>query len=299
VRHSPHGIIRDGHHWAGKRRLMLTWRKTSAVLAVLLFLGVHFGAFGWLGWTIDSDVSALPASVQPTVIKSSPNHSAELQSLLASWAPANDKAQWGIYVQQLSGGNAFASYQPDKQFYPASLYKLLLLRSVLEKLPYSNWSRSSGKSTIYAQCIDRMIRISDNACGITMGNYAGWSAVNNRLKTLGLTNTLLNGADSQLHTTASDMGLYLKQFYGLQDYSQAKDAVMSVMSAQIYRAGIPAGSSGCTVYDKIGDLNGFKHDAAIVKCQNTTYVLTVLSKGGSYAQIADIASKVNAALVQN
>jgi beta-lactamase class A len=149
------------------------------------------------------------------------------------------------------------------------------------------------------KCVDRMIRYSDNNCGIALGTYAGWTPATNQLKALGLSSTDLNTADNQLHTSAGDVAKYLEYFYGDNSYPDSKQFALNVMSQQVYRSGIPAGSTGCKVYDKIGDLNGYKHDAGVVVCPNTTYILVVMSKGGSYAQIADIAGQVHDRLVSD
>lgn len=269
-----------------------------AMMAVMVLLGEHFAG----GKTIAPQVAtaASPPQVLAPISTGKPvsapeDESTRLNSLFASWAAQNKNDQWGIALHQLSGGMADASYQPDQRFYPASIYKLLILETLFKKAPYTTWGKAFTGGTL-AKCVDRMIRYSDNTCGIALGKYAGWTPANNQLKSLGLSDTALNTADSQLHTTAGDVSKYLQYFYADNTYPQAKQFVLDVMSKQVYRQGIPAGSPGCTVYDKIGDLNGYKHDAAVVVCPDTTYILVVMSKGGSYAQIADIAGQVNSVL---
>jgi beta-lactamase class A len=281
-------------------RWFLFGLQVMAMMAVLVVAGEHF--------TGDQTVvppQVVSAASPPQVLAPistekptpPPDESAQLNSLFSDWTQQNNKAQWGIALQQLSGGTAAASYQPDQRFYPASIYKLLILETLFKKVPYSTWNKALAGTTL-SKCVDRMIRYSDNTCGVALGGYAGWTPATNQLKSIGLTNTVLNTSDSQLHTTAGDVSKYLQYFYADNTYPQAKQFALNVMSRQIYRQGIPAGSPGCTVYDKIGDLNGVRHDAAVVVCPKTTYVLTVMSKGGSYAQIADIARRINSIVVE-
>ena len=277
---------------------MLFAVQVVAIMAVLVVVGEHFTASKSVVPSQVATAAAPPQVLTPIVTEQSappPDDSQQLKSLFAAWAAQNKNAQWGIQLRQLSGGTADASYQPDQRFYPASIYKLLILETLFKKIPYSSWSKPIGGTT-FSKCIDRMIRYSDNNCGIALGGYAGWTAANNQLKSLGLGNTTLNTTDSQLHTTAGDVAKYLEYFYSDNTYPQAKQFALSVMSQQVFRQGIPAGSPSCTVSDKIGDLNGYKHDAAVVVCPKTTYIMVVMSKGGSYAQIADIARQANVIL---
>jgi len=65
------------------------------------------------------------------------------------------------------------------------------------------------------------------------------------------------------------------------------------MKTQVYRQGIPAGSEGAVVADKVGFLeDGTLNDVGIVYGKNSTYVLSVLSTGSSWASIANVATAV-------
>jgi beta-lactamase class A len=274
---------------------------TAMTLAIVL-VGEHFAGGHSIAPQVATAAAPPPQVLTPAATEQTPtpkDKSAELNSLLSSWAVQHKSQQWGISVRQISGGDAQASYQSDQRFYPASIYKLLILETLFKKTPYSAWGKSLSNGMTITKCVDRMIRYSDNNCGVALGIYAGWTPATNQLKSLGLTNTALNTPDNQLRTSAGDVAKYLEYFYADTAYPDAKQFTLNVMSQQLYRSGIPAGSTGCTVYDKIGDLNGYKHDAGIVACPDTTYILVVMSKGGSYAQIADIAAQAHDMLVSN
>ncbi|MBX4197484.1 class A beta-lactamase-related serine hydrolase [Candidatus Saccharibacteria bacterium] len=190
-----------------------------------------------------------------------------------------------------------ANYQATKAFYPASIYKLLLLPSLFDKAPLDTWGQliptGSGKMVL-SDCVDKMIRLSDNNCGAAVGSWLNWNKVQKQLSAMGLSGTNLATREDKVHTTAGDVSRLLNQWYQSQSGIPAGQFVLSSMQRQIYRKGIQAGSPGCTVYDKVGDLNGYRHDAAIVDCGDVSYSLVIMSKGGSYAQIADLATQINA-----
>jgi beta-lactamase class A len=290
-----------GHRRANSSRRYWRWLQ-MAVAAVLVFT-----AAAAINAVVSGDDSrALASAAPPPVVivpsgtvaaPPQPSQSQRLQDLLNSWTAAHPAQQWGISVQQLSGGQASAGYQADKQFYPASLYKLLLLQSLFNKATFSSWNQSistgGGKMTL-SDCVDRMLRLSDNNCGTAVGKFVGWKTATTQLKAMGLAGTDLSLPDPKLHTTAGDVSSYLNQFYQTLAGTQSGQFAGSSMARQIYRGGIQSGSPGCSVSDKVGDLNGYRHDAAIVSCGDISYILVIMSKGGSYAQIADLATQVNA-----
>jgi beta-lactamase class A len=227
---------------------------------------------------------------------------ARLQKLIEQWVGRNPDQAWGVSVEVLGDKPVLAQHQPLLRMYPASLYKLLITQSLSEKVSADEWDKRTvydyrGSHT-YSQCVDLMIRLSDNACGEAVGNAIGWPKVDGRLVAIGLENTKLNSADNRF-TTAADMSRFIRLLYEEPILShRAKDQVMSAMKVQKFRDGIPAGSPDCTVYDKIGDLDGYKHDVALVECGDVTYSLAILSKGGSYKQIAELAKTINSHLIR-
>jgi beta-lactamase class A len=70
-----------------------------------------------------------------------------------------------------------------------------------------------------------------------------------------------------------------------------RDFMLGLMRAQVYRQGVPAGTSA-VVADKVGFLNGYLNDAAIVYHPNGTYVISVMTSGASWGKIAEITRKI-------
>jgi hypothetical protein len=82
---------------------------------------------------------------------------------------------------------------------------------------------------------------------------------------------------------------------GLNDGTLVKganrDRLLNNLGRHPYRYGIPTGSSG-DVHDKVGFLWDYVHDAAIVKHPRGTYIMTVMTKGQSYAAIASVTREI-------
>jgi len=71
----------------------------------------------------------------------------------------------------------------------------------------------------------------------------------------------------------------------------SRDRLLSAMKRNIYRQGIPAGTSA-QVADKVGFLDGLFHDAGIIYSRKGTYVLTIMSDGSNWATIAQLTREI-------
>lgn len=219
---------------------------------------------------------------------------AVLEAQIEAWGQSHSEQQWGAVVQQLTNGSLNVNYRAESPFHPASLETLLALQTLTSHYAYSTWNQplaATGMSI--SDCVTKMIKDSDKNCTTAIGILIGWKGVNYELKKAGLTSTDLANYDvNKLHTSASDVETYLHKFYQSPD-SPAKQFILKLLKQQTLRDGIPAGSPGCKVYDKAGEYGQYRNDAALVVCPKVTYNLVVLSKGGTYDQIADLSKLVN------
>jgi beta-lactamase class A len=220
--------------------------------------------------------------------------SAGLQAVLNNWLAANANVQWGISIAEVDGKNRSAGYHADTSFEPASIYKLYVSYTVQSQIAAgtldANTITSTGQSI--ATCLDVMIINSDNPCAQALGTMVGWNAVTADAHAAGFSNTNLSANITS--STANDTTSYLgKLAHGsLMDGTQTT-ALINRMKRQIYRQGLPAGSSGATVADKVGFYSNYLHDAGIIYYPNGTYVISVFSSGGSWSQIANLAKTVS------
>jgi beta-lactamase class A len=214
-----------------------------------------------------------------------------LQALVSYWAQTHG-GTYGIMLRSTDGAIT-AELNADKQFTSASTYKLYVAYFIYKKVEAGTLSLNDTTSTgnTVAGCIDKMIRLSDNECAIALGYIIGWSANDPALHALGLTSTTLS---SGAHlTTARDAATYMWAFQNGSLLSAGYlSALKAVMSEQIYRRGIPAGSLG-TVYDKVGFLGSLNHDVALVEHPKGSYVLTIYSSGSSFDTISTLAKAIS------
>lgn len=214
-----------------------------------------------------------------------------LQALVNDLVKDKDMA---ISVRKLGDTGVHAN--GDKQYHPASTYKLFVAYSVLKRVDDGRMSlgqTTSGGQTL-AQCLDNMIVNSDNACAEWFGATIGWNTVTNEARALGASRTTLS---RPFVSTTNDQALFLQKLesnqLGLAEPSRAR--LLDAMKRQVFRRGIPAGV-GVPVADKVGFLEGYLHDSAIVYSPKGVYVLVIYSNGSSWGAIADAARQIHAQL---
>ncbi|HEX9153782.1 MAG TPA: serine hydrolase, partial [Candidatus Saccharimonadales bacterium] len=221
------------------------------------------------------------------------NSDKELASLVAGIASA--KGGYGISLMEIDGRSANAN--GDKQFVAASTYKLYVAYAVIREVEAGRMSWSDTISGRTAEkCFDDMIVVSDNNCPLAFGRQIGWQTINSLIHELGISSSTRLGSGA-MYTTPNDLAYFL---YRLEKGSllpaAGRERLIAAMKRQSYtRAGIPTGAGG-TVADKVGDVDGYLHDAAIVYGSKKTYVLVVMTYGSSWPGIADTASRVDAVI---
>ena len=146
-------------------------------------------------------------------------------------------------------------------------------------------------------CFNKMISLSDNDCAKKFLNEIGHQKITNDIQAIGLTNSTFMKSDG-IYTTPNNQALLAGMIATGQNFSSAnQQRLISAMKGNVYRQGIPAGVSG-TVADKVGFLDGLLHDTAIIYGTNGTYVLSIMTDGSSWANIAELARQIDALRAQ-
>lgn len=263
-------------------------------------------AFGWreysknsvpLASITSSELSAQPSG--PTILpfktpdaepeKVSDTISPALQALLEQWQKTHPERKWSVAVNGLENISFQASLDSETAFHPASIYKLFLSFSLFKE---ETLETLKSQSTLL-ECVNLMLKVSDEPCGDTIGKYIGWSKTDQLLKEQGLNHTKLDRSEGPI-STASDTAKLVKGLYDGSLYSPSvRQYVLDILKQQTRRQGIPAGCSGCMVYNKTGDLGDVRHDAAIIETGKVKYVLVIFTDGASYSQIAELTKQIN------
>lgn len=240
----------------------------------------------------DGVVTATLAVLPPTVAyeRSYSKTPEGLQALINDLV--KDKGDFAISVRKLGDSGVHAN--GDKQYHPASTYKLFVAYSVLKRVDGGQMSlgqATTGGQSV-AQCLDNMIVNSDNACAEWFGQAISWGSITNEARAIGASRTNLNSKSPV--STPNDQALLLQKLesnqLGLSEPSRAR--LLDAMKRQVYRKGIPAGV-GVSVADKVGFMDGLLHDSAIIYAPSGVYVLVIYSNGSSWATIADAARQIH------
>lgn len=198
-----------------------------------------------------------------------------------------------IVVKQLNGDGWYAADSENISTVSASTYKLFVAKILFDKMNRGETSwNDSILDTDVDTCFDRMTIASTNPCAQEWLNRWGRSTVNQTIWNMGFSKGTTFTDPEAVHTTAADLAKYMT---GLEDGSlvsgDQRTRLLTSLSTHPYRYGVPTGSSG-KVWDKVGFLWDYVHDAAIVHHPRGKYVIVVMTKGRSYATIADITRQI-------
>lgn len=203
---------------------------------------------------------------------------------------------WSVSVRDLNS-ERMANVNADKTHEAASFYKLFLLAPLENKLDASKWSNHLNRQNIKT-CVEMMIKVSDNDCGVAIGNYVGWQNVDTTSASLGLKKTKINNAVQQ-NTTSREVSELMYRLQNSQLLSdKARRIVFDGLYEQKFRDGIPKGCGpNCLVGNKTGDNGKVRHDAAVVTHGSAKYVVVIMSTGGTWQQVADVEHLIDEAML--
>lgn len=208
------------------------------------------------------------------------------------------KGNYGISVTELSGQGRSASTNGDRKYVTASTYKLFVAYMVLKDLESGNLKNSDviTAGLNVTQCWEEMIVRSANRCAIAYIQRYGADNIVNKMHELGFASVEHN---STWWATPNDMALYMNKLErGEILQGESRDFLLGLLKRQIWRYGIPTGIKNVTIADKVGFLEDYIHDIAIIYSPKGTYILAVMTKGGSYGGIADVARRVHQYMMQ-
>lgn len=181
-------------------------------------------------------------------------------------------------------------------------------RSVLDGSPYALRPSDDSDSTLYLREGDSvavhelarlMIVRSSNLATNLLIDLLDPVRINERARALGADSIeVRRGVEDQKafdagiinSTTARDLAVLLRVLAdGTSATRASTDVMLEILSAQEFRAGIPAGvPTGTRVANKTGTITGIHHDAAIVFPKGRPpYVLVILTRGFADAAAAD------------
>lgn len=202
-----------------------------------------------------------------------------------------------ISVREVTGSQRSASTAGSTTRVTASTYKLFLAYSIIRQVEDGamSWSDSVLGDRDLAGCFQDMVVFSDNPCPEAIGPEIGWTEIYSDAAGAGANRT--GQGEGAIVTSADDLTSLLTRLEAgsLAMSGSGHQRLQDALAANIHRQGVPAGSSG-QVLNKPGFINGYLHDAAIVRHPQGTYVLSIMSEGSSWDALASITAQIEAAL---
>lgn len=247
---------------------------------------------------VDQTVELAVTKVPPhlSYVRTYSQSDAGLLAIVKDWEGSH-YGDFGVIVREIGGQNRYAEFQPDKPFVTASTFKMFVYYAV--QLKIADGSVSYGTKTdmgwTVEACLTEMIVKSTNPCAISLMNLVGWQWAEDRAHEAGFTSTNINnqGGGDKHSTIRDETNFMLRLYHRTLMGQEATDRLLGYFKRQIWRAGIPSGvPSGTTVADKVGFYDGWVHDVAIVYGPKSTYILGIMSHGGSDPAFADLSRKV-------
>lgn len=247
----------------------------------------------------NSEPLNLPLAIVPPKVNYVRQYSSTnqgLQAIVQDWE-ASTYGTFGVIVREIGGQNRYAEFQPDRPFVTASTYKLFVYLTVIKKIETGevSYGQATDMGWSVEDCLEEMIVHSTNPCAISLMNLVGWDTVQNTTIQSGFTSTTVNNIDggNKYSTVRDETNYMLRLNAGTLMGEEGTQRLLGYLKRQIWRAGIPSGiPRGVTVADKVGFYNGWVHDIAIVYSPNATYILGIMSRGGSDPGFANLSRRV-------
>lgn len=253
----------------------------------------------------DTDVNNIAtAETAEAAVKSLQQNTASAQLMAANSrviAPINATPEsLNAYIQQLSsrgesiavifkkvGDQQIFSVNSERVYTAASTYKLFVAYSVMKRIDAGqlSWGAPFAGTTV-GNCFDKMIVLSDNSCAEAFLSRFGFSTVAAEGRSLGA--GTVSFSPGNMRVSANDLAVLLEKLgNGSLVSSGSMNRLLGVMQRQVYRRGIPAGSS-YQVADKVGFLYALLHDAALIDTPNGRYVAVIMTDRSSWGRIAEL-----------
>lgn len=286
-------------HWYQKK---VGWFGKTLVLTLILGL-TGSGVFGYAYHINDQkSLAALVNKSRLQKVTASPieetpaKNIIDVQTVLDRWVKDHPNQKFSVVAKSIEGPTFDAKLNQDKTYESLSLHKLFLLVPLYAQVPHEqhktiNLAVNGGQKSM-SVCVDVMIRLSNDICNGAVSSYIDWDKTSDLLKQHGLNKTSFFDDNKNLKTTAQDTADLLQKINSDLFSTSAKSSVLSLLREQYYRQGVPASCPGCVVANKADGRDSLANDAAIVQYSGGRYVLVIIAKDSSLAEISELSGRI-------
>ena len=227
------------------------------------------------------------AESEESVPQSNHNISQSLQTALTDIS--NEfPVQLSYRIVDLNNGEVF-ELNPQRQHVAASLYKLFVVYEIYKQIEAEEMSYDDivPKADLpVSTCINRAIRVSDNACAKFLGEMYGWVELESTVKSLGYTSTRLNNYfpdgsyDGDKYTTAHDVSKLLQNLSDSKGISNTSQySFIGHLHGQQMNSTVPVTPPGFSIAHKTGEIYSVVSDAGYLYTPTTVYSYVIITDG--------------------
>lgn len=171
----------------------------------------------------------------------------------------------------------------DRNYVSASLYKLFIAYYAYDQIDKGLLSLNTViEDRTVDSCLDDMITVSDNECGVALGDYFGWTNVTNMIQANGFSDTVIVRTEepgSEFITTPSDIESFLNRLHSGELLNNPNtDHLIDLLLRQQINDRLPLAIPSATVIaHKTGDVYNYIHDAGIIYTDDGDYSFVMMS----------------------
>jgi len=259
--------------------------RTLAFVVVLALLGAGCGGSGGDDPATTSTTTAVTTTttIPTTTTEPASSIASRLQSTIDGYV-GTQAVPFTVVAVDLTSG-ARAAHLADRVLLSASLYKLFvaaeLERRIADGALDPTGPAGDGSGRTVEQCLDAMIVVSDNPCGVAGLRIVGGGALDASLHAAGYEGTTLG---SPQQTTAADVALFLQRAHDGSllgagaGHLEATKHLYGLLQRQQVNDRLPTGlPPGTPIAHKTGDRRTVAHDAGIITTARGPLLLAVLS----------------------
>lgn len=277
----------------GAQKRLAAWRGFLACLVFgVVISGMIINLYSLAQPTYAETPGPVPlVSPAATPVISNPKTN-QLQIDIDQWVANHPKSKWGVSVRSMDNTSVSAESNGQQKFSLASLYKLFLLQPLAANVPAETWMTTRISTRSYADCVNVMLRLSDNPCAEAIGAKIGWAKAEKNLRTSGYLQTTFRDKGFA-SGTAADTSQMLQNLYSGQEFNDsARKFILDAMSTAKKKEAIRLACLDCTVYNKTGDLGTVHNDAAIIQKNGKTYTIVILSEGSTWQEVTELSKLI-------
>ncbi|MBI3282891.1 serine hydrolase [Candidatus Curtissbacteria bacterium] len=189
------------------------------------------------------------------------------------------QGRWSVLVKDLKTTKIYA-YNENETIASASVYKLTVMWTTFQELENGRMKLDDPiGNTNVEEALRLMIAVSDNDAAIALSEKIGWGKIHRLMDSVGIVGFDLI-TENGPYTTAKATADLLERIYKNTAVSpSASKKMLELLLAQKFNDRIPKYlPTNVKVAHKTGEIENFRHDAAIILGQQSDYIFVFLSE---------------------